>query len=152
MEGVRAVATVVAGILIAQDLYAQEQKPWNVDRLCGRIEHVQRAPVGKVPNASSEKRTSLRDVSVVLYDRVADTPGCTGGSVADTTKTSRGGHFEFKNKKPGTYCLSMNWSGKEYKVVVVYHPQKTSQTLCSEQGIGIDDEGNADWWMTITVD
>jgi hypothetical protein len=69
----------------------------------------------------------------------------------DTTTSSRGGQFEFKAVKPGNYWFTANWKEKEYKVALVSEA-KNSATKCSEQGIQIDDEGTASWWITITVD
>jgi hypothetical protein len=70
----------------------------------------------------------------------------------ETVTTGRSGHFEFKTKKLGSYWLATSWNGKEYKVAVEYKPTKNSQTLCSDQGIQLDDEGNANWWISIVVD
>jgi hypothetical protein len=69
----------------------------------------------------------------------------------ETVKTRKDGSFEFKTK-PGRFWLATNWSGKEYEVAVVYQPERDSATKCSEQGIALDDAGNADWWLSVTVD
>jgi hypothetical protein len=147
----RNVPSIVALILIAQFLFAQE-KPLNVDRLCGRVEHVERTPERHDPNAYSEKRKALRDVSLSLFERRESEACCDGLKAIEATNTGRGGHFEFKTKKPGSYWLSTIWDGKNSTVPVIYERQKNSATMCSEQGIQLDDHGKAEWWITVTVD
>jgi hypothetical protein len=152
VEGVKKALSIIVLMLFAQSLQAQEKKPWNLDRLCGRLEHVQRTPSRRHSNNFSERRKALRNVSLSLYERRENEPCCDGVNAAETIQTGRGGHFEFKTKKAGTFLLSTNWSGKEYRLSVVYKPQKNSATTCSDQGIALDGEGNADWWVTVTVD
>jgi hypothetical protein len=152
VEGVRDALSLVVLFLIAQFLYAQEKKPWNVDRLCGRLEHVQRTPGRHDPNTFSEKRKVLRDVSLSLYERRENEACCDGLNAVETTKTGRRGNFEFKTPKLGSYWLSTNWNGKISTVPIIYKPQKNPVTMCSEQGIQLDDQGNAEWWKTVTVD
>jgi len=149
---VRNALSLVALILIAQFSYAQEKKLWNVDRLCGRLEHVQRSPGRHDPNNFSEKRKALRDVPMSLYERRENEACCDGLNAVETTKTGRGGHFALKTKKPGSYWLSTTWNGKNSTVPVIYKPQKSPVTTCSEQGVQLDDQGNAELWITITVD
>ncbi len=146
------VGMILALGMIASTSYAQEKKPWQIDRLCGKIEYVQKIPSRKNTNTFSEKRKALRDISLGLYDQHENESCCSGLAAIETVHTGRGGRFEFKNTKPGNYWLGANWNGKEYKVAVVFKPEKNSSTLCSEQGLGFDDEGNADWWVTITLD
>jgi len=151
-EGLKRTLAILAALLIGQSSHAQEKKPWDIDRLCGRLEHVQKVPDRKNANTFSENRKPLREVSVSLYGRRENEPCCAGLNALETIQTRKGGRFEFKTTRPGNYWLGMNWSGKEYRLGVVYKPQKNSTTMCSEQGIGLDDEGNADWWVTLTVD
>ena len=136
---------IVALVLFAPTLFAQEKKPWQIDRFCGKIEYVQKIPDRKNANAFAEKRKALRDISLALYDKHENEPCCSDLRALETVHTGRGGHFEFKNQKPGNYWLSTNWNGKEYKVAIGFQPDKKSTTMCSQQGIALDDEGNADW-------
>jgi hypothetical protein len=139
-------------MLIAQLLHGQEKKPWDVDRLCGRLEHIQRTPQRHDSNSYSEKRKALRDVSLSLYERRENQACCDGLNAVETAKTGRSGHFEFKTKKPGGYWLSTNWNGKRSTVPVVYERPKNPVSMCAQQGIQLDEQGNAEWWITVTVD
>ena len=87
-----------------------------------------------------------------LYERRENQACCEGVNAVETTQTGRGGHFEFNTKKAGNFWMATKWRGKEYKLAIVYKPEKNSTTMCSQQGIALDDGGNADWWVTITVD
>ena len=149
MKGILSIFTVT---LFASCLGAQEKKPWEIDRLCGKLEHVQKISDRKNANTFSEKRKALREVPLGLYERHENQACCEGVSAVETTQTGRGGQFEFKTKKPGNFWMATNWRGKKYKLAVVNKPEKNSATMCSQQGIALDDEGNADWWLTVTVD
>ena len=146
-------ALILALILFVPGLPAQGKKPWTIDRLCGKLDHIQRIPDRKHANNFSERREALRDVSVTLYEPREGEPCCsTANAVIEAAQSGRGGHFEFKTKKPGKFWLKANWNGKDYKLALVYEPSKNSTTLCSDQGIDLDDDGNAEWWATVTVD
>ena len=133
-------------------LFAQEQKVWNTDRLCGQLDHVVRIPDRKKANTISEKRNGLRDVSLTLYQQQDKEACCSNLKAMETIRTGRGGHFELKTRVPGRYWLAANWNGREYKVAIAFKPQKNSTTMCSRQGIDLDDEGEAGVWETIELD
>ena len=143
---------IFAVFIFAAVLHAQEEKPWQIDRLCGKLNHVVRIPDRKNANTVSEKRTALRDVPVTLYEQRNDEPCCIGETAIETVRTGKGGHFEFKNQKEGKYWLRTNWNGKEYTLAVGLKPEKNTTTMCSQQGVDLDDEGKAGWWVTIRVD
>jgi hypothetical protein len=149
---VKRIVSIFAVTLFASGLGAQEKKPWEVDRLCGKLEHVQKIPDRKNTNSLSEKRKTLREVRLGIYERHENQVCCEGVNAVETTQTGRGGRFEFKTKKRGDFWIATNWSGKQYKLAVVYKPGKSSATMCSQQGIGLDDEGDAEWWAIVTVD
>jgi hypothetical protein len=139
-------------ILVAQLLCAQDKKPWRVARLCGCLEHVERIPDGKHVDNFSETREALQGVSLFMYERRENQTCCENLTPIDTAITGKKGLFNFKDVRPGTYWLKANWNGKEYKVAVVEESEKNSTAICSEQGVKIDNAGNADWWITVTVD
>jgi hypothetical protein len=101
VEGVKAILLSFALMLSVTALQAQEKKPWEVDRLCGKLEHVQKIPNRKDANTFSDKRKSLRDVPLALYNRRENEPCCGGLAAVEMVHTDRGGRFEFKNEKPG---------------------------------------------------
>jgi hypothetical protein len=138
-------------ILIVQGLHGQEKKPWNVDRIWGRVEYVQRIPIRKQPDNYSEKRKAIRGVPLELYESRNENTCCDGSKRVDTATSGKNGEFEFKNEKAGHYWLTAKWNGRDYKVAVAFEPQKKSSTICSQQGIQIED-GDASWWGTVTVD
>jgi hypothetical protein len=151
VEGVKIELRVLAVLLVGHMLLGQDHKPWTVDRLCGILEHSDKIPDRKHPDTFSERRKPLRDIPVSLYDRSENHECCRGGPVA-TVHTMRGGRFDFKNIKPGSYWLVASWNGRDQGVDVVYEPGKETTTVCSEQGIRVYDAGSADWWITVTVD
>jgi hypothetical protein len=149
---VRVAAPLLAALMVVPALQAQEKKPWEIESLCGKLEHIERTPDRRHANSISEKRKALRDVDLALYDRREAEPCCNSVNAIETVRTRRGGHFDVENKKAGDFWLVSDWNGKHYKLPVIYKPGKASTTVCSEQRIHFDDEGNADWWVTITVD
>jgi hypothetical protein len=152
VEGVRWTVSIVALLLLGPRLFAQEKKPWEIDRLCGKLDHVVRTPDRKNPSFISEKRTGLRDIQLTLFERHDDQACCESSTAIETVRTGRGGHFEFKRAKAGNYWLSTNWKGREYTITVSIKPEKNSMTMCSQQGVDLDDEGDAGCWATVTVD
>jgi len=152
VEGVRAIVPILVLALLGPRLFSQEKQPWVVDRLCGKLDHLVPTPDRKNPSTVSEKRTALRDIQVILSERQDDQPCCDSSTKLETVRTRRGGYFEFKHAIAGDYWLSTNWMGKEYKIPVNFKPQKNSTTMCSQQGIDLDDQGNAGCWATVTVD
>jgi hypothetical protein len=139
-------------LFIGQGVCAQDAKPWDVSRLCGRLEHVETIPERKHPDSFSERRKALREISLDLYERRANENCCDNLKPIDTIITDKRGHFEFKNQKPGLYWLVAHWRGQQYKVDVVYKPEKVPEELCSQQGMRVDYAGDAGWWLTVTVD
>ncbi|HEY1802023.1 MAG TPA: hypothetical protein VGG46_13925 [Terriglobales bacterium] len=152
MEEVKFSTLLLSLIVLVQVVHAQENKPWGVDRLCGRLEHVEKIPDRKDANTYSENRKALRGLSVSLFERHEDDTCCESLTAIASVTTDKHGQFEFKNENPGQYWLATKWNGKEYRTAVTFQPTKNSQTSCSEQGIGINQEGQADWWVSITVD
>ena len=145
------VGGVITALLVVPMLNAQESKPWNVDRVCGRVEYVKRIPDKKRPSKYSEKGKNLRNVQLELYES-GENPSCCMLKSSGWTITGRDGEFEFKGVKAGDYLLMANWNGKKYQVSLSFKPKEKSTTVCSEQGIRLEDDGTADWFVTVTVD
>jgi hypothetical protein len=152
---VKFAVVVFAGVLLGTEpqlLHSQEKRPWDVGRICGRVEYVQRIPVRNTTNTFNEKRKALRGVALHLYNWQEGTPCCGDLAPVDSTISGKSGKFDFKQEAPSRYWLGTRWSGREYRVALVYRPKKDSQTMCSQQGIDLDDDGDMDWWETVTVD
>ena len=82
-------AVLFAMILVGNMLCAQDKKPWNIDRLCGRLEHVEKIPDRKHADIFSEKRKALRDVRLVMYERQENEACCEKLSPIDETMTGK---------------------------------------------------------------
>jgi hypothetical protein len=93
------VAILLATFAVGQSQSPEELKRWvSVDRLCGRLEHVERRDVG---DTRPGKTKSLKGVVLKLYQR--DTVACCESVYpAAEVKTGRGGGFSFADIKPGT--------------------------------------------------
>ena len=143
-------ALIAATILAVQaplPLHSQEKKPWEISQLCGRVDYVQRMPGGKSADTFVEKRRAIPDLIVELYESSAS------NQPLDSARTDKRGRFEFKTTHAGCYWLSMNWNNcRKCGLAVVFVPAKTSEATCSRQGIAIDDDGSAAWWVSIDVD
>ena len=151
LQTVKGAITLLGVILVVQALYAQQKKPWNVNRVCGRVEYVKRIPDKKHPSNYSEKRKNLRGVLLELYES-DENPACCMMKNVGVAISGKAGEFEFKPAKAGRYLLKASWNRKDYQVPINFEPQKKSSTVCSEQGIQIEDDGDANWWVTVTVD
>ena len=142
---------VIAPTLLLASLAAQERKPWQVDKLCGKLEYANKTPNRKDANTFSEKRKALREILLELYERRVNQVCCENMNAVETTTTGRGGHFEFRTKKAGNFWLATKWGGKDYRLPVVYKPEKNSAAVCSQQGIALDGDGNGERWEIVTV-
>ena len=145
-------AVLLAVVLVAQTLCAQDKKPWTIGRLCGRLEHVERVPDRKHPETFSETRKALQGVPLVLYERHENESCCGDVTLIYTTMSGKRGLFSFKDVKPGLYWLEATWNERKYRVAVIQEPERKSLAICSEQGLEVNNAGNADWWITVTVD
>ena len=144
--------SAVVIVSLCQASLARQERKWDVDRLCGRIDQVQKIPDQKFANTFSERRRGLRGFPMALFERRGGQPCCKDMVALETTKTGKDGRFEFKTKDPGDFWLMTNWNAKQYKIAIVIKQPKDSSAMCSKQGIDLDDSGNAYWWVTITVD
>jgi hypothetical protein len=93
-------SVLFATLAVGQGQPPEVAKKWNaIDRLCGRLEHVERRDDG---DTRPDKTKSLKGVVLRLYQR--DTvPCCESIHPAAEVKTGRGGGFSFSAAKPGSY-------------------------------------------------
>ncbi len=91
VETLRVPAPFLAAILIVQGMNAQEKNPWIVDRICGRVEHVQRIPIKKQPNNYTEKRKDLKGIPLELYESPGGAPCCDALKKVGSTISGKGG-------------------------------------------------------------
>ena len=139
-------------LLLMLPMVQAQQGVREVDRLCGRLQYIRRIPDHQYANVLSEERKPLRGVNLVLCERRQNEPCCKGASAMETVRTRRGGRFDFRNKRAGDFWLVANWSGRDYRIPVTYKPVKELTTVCSEQGLDLDDEANAGWSVAITLE
>ena len=144
--------SLAAVIFVSLNLVGQQPKPWSVDHLCGRLEHLQRIPSRKKPDRFSEKRTSLAGVRLELFERQEGTLCCIAAESRSATVSQKRGYFEFKHELAGNYWLRAKWNSRDYELPVVLSGQKKSPTSCAQQGVQLEDDGRANWWLMVTVD
>jgi hypothetical protein len=143
------VSILLATFAVGQSQSPEELKRWNrVDRLCGRVEHIERRGDG---DTRPDKTKSLKGVVLKLYQRDS-VPCCESVYPAATVKTGRGGGFSFANIKPGPYWLVADVRGREYKMDIRLQPGKGADMLCSDQRFEVYDSGEFQLGKIITVD
>ena len=113
--------TFITGV---RGMFAQESNLWETDRLCGRLQHVERIPDRELENVFSDRRHGLRHLSLALYEQQNSLACCDGLSAMETVTTGKGGRFEFKTKNRREFWLVTNWNNQEYRPPVVYQPHK----------------------------
>jgi hypothetical protein len=95
---------LIAGVLVSgRQTMAQPKQEWDVERLCGRVEHVQRIPDKKFANTFSERHRGLSDLTMTLFERRDGQLCCDALVALEKTRTSRDGRFEFKTNEPGGF-------------------------------------------------
>jgi hypothetical protein len=142
-------SVLFANLAVGQSQTPEDAKRWNtVDRLCGRLEHVERRDEG---DTRPDKTKSLKSVVLKLYQRDS-VPCCESVYPAAEVKTGRGGAFSFSSVKPGPYWLVADINGREFKMPLRFQPDKSSDTLCSDQRFEVYDSGEIQIGRIITVD
>jgi hypothetical protein len=121
------VSILLATFAVGQSQSPEELKRWNsVDRLCGRLEHIERRGDG---DTRQDKTKSLKGVVLKLYQRDS-VPCCESVYPAATVKAGRGGGFSFANIKPGPYRLVADVRGREFKWTFDFSRGRV-QTCCA---------------------
>ncbi|HSS95719.1 MAG TPA: hypothetical protein VLK33_01745 [Terriglobales bacterium] len=142
--------------MCCQSFQAQEQsdtkKMATLDRLCGRLEHVEYLPVKNAANSFTTKTKALKHVTLRLYESKAGVECCKSFSTIEEVNTGLNGNFKFKTKNAGLYWLVAVIDGNEHKMDIRFQPQKQTDTLCINQYFQIDNSGNFGIAETVTVD
>jgi hypothetical protein len=148
---------LIAAVLIAASALAQVPKsatPPTVERLCGKLEHVQNLPVKGTSNTFRTKERPLSRVVVSLYPAVENGQCCEKTPAIATVETGRCGSFEFKSKQlpDGLYWLQVEPNGRKYQMLIRYAPNRPSDESCSRTVWEVNDSG--DFWKAqiISVD
>jgi hypothetical protein len=141
----------VTATLILQLRHNPEPAPQQINHLCGRLDHADRVKVGDRAYSYSHRKV-LGAVELELYKANGNRACCADLERIDVVTSNKRGRFEFRRAAAGFYWVRSEWNGKEFKLPIVFKPEKNFATECSEQGILIDDEGSAEWWLSVTVD
>ena len=120
-----------------------------LDRLCGKLVFIKRKP-GHTSLASDDQ--PLKSITIHLYESKGDTGCCQQLSSVEDLVTGRGGAFEFKNTKPGSYWIAATVKGREYKMQVHFQRGKRSDVPCEMQVFEADNFGGFGVVEVITVD
>jgi hypothetical protein len=152
VQAVKVAATFLIAALFVQAGIAADKNPWSVGRICGRVVYLQRIPIRKQPNTYSDKRTDLKGIPLELCESPKGSPCCEDLKSVSATVSDKHGEFDFNPEKAGHYWLTAKWNGRDYTVAVEFAPQRVPSTICSQQGIQMEDGEDASWWVTVTVD
>ena len=144
-----AVCLTIGGRSAAQN--ASTTGEWHTfDRVCGRL-YGTAVPERKDPQVL-KPRKALSRVLLQLYQWQEGVPCCSGLNLVESVTTKRGGEFEFKKATSGRYFVVVNWNGFSPSLEITVAHKPSSRTVCSEQGLQIEDKDKLGKWMTITVD
>jgi hypothetical protein len=138
--------------LVASTLFAQKKGPPHLDHLCGVVDHLQLTAVRGFTRTFTDKRTPLPLLALVFYQQQNGQNCCEGLKQLATIVTDKNGRFDLPDIKYGHFWLSTEWNNKTYKYAFEYPFSASRDITCSLQGIDLEDDGNAQWWQTITLD
>ena len=149
--------SIFGAIFFAASALAQTPNstpPQTLERLCGKLEHVQNLPVNGNPYVVATKRHSLPRVIVSLFSADGTSDCCGGAAPVLTTATDHRGSFEFKSRQlpGGTYWLEVEPNGRKYRMLIRYASRKHSDELCSEIFWQVNDNGDFNMAHPITLD
>jgi len=144
-------ALIVAATLILQFSQNPGPTPQQVNHLCGRLDYGSRIRVGENAYSYSNRKV-LKGVRLELFKANGERPCCGDLERLDVVTSNKRGRFEFRGVAAGSYWVRSEGNGKEFKLPIVFAPEKNLASECSAQGILIDDEGNAKWWVSVSVD
>jgi hypothetical protein len=131
---------------------AYQEPKIELDRLCGKLVHVDRN-AGKQKDFYQDKKTKpLAHVELALYPRKPNDQCCQTDSPVASVRTGRGGDFRFKKQISGTYWLVARWGGHSYNTPVILHPAKSKDDFCSNAIFEIDHTGKFTYAITVTVE
>ncbi len=140
-----------AWILLAQGPPVHEDTPREVNNACGRLDYAKRIKVGDNAYTYSERRP-LKAVALELYKAKDGIPCCANLELIGAADSNKRGRFKFRGAAPGPYWVKGEWNGTVFRVPIIFRPEKQFATDCSQQGILVDDEGNVEWWLSVSVD
>jgi len=131
---------------------AREEPKFELDRLCGKLVHVDRSADKQKDFYQDKKRKPLSHVELVLYPRMPNDQCCQTDSPVEAVRTGRGGDFRFKKRISGTYWLVARWKEHSYNTLVILRPAKSNVDFCSNTTFEIDDTGKFTYAITVVVE
>jgi hypothetical protein len=128
--------------------------PTKVQRLCGKLVHVDHVPVKGIPNAFQDKMTELPHVGLQVYRADGERDYSDQSHLMAEVTTGRFGTFDFSKRKleAGPYWVVAVRDARVYRLLVKYEPAKDPMQPCSAQLFELDEAGNFEIGVTVTLD
>jgi hypothetical protein len=134
----------------AQEARSVDSGPNTVDRLCGKLQHLDRHPT-KDGKSYTENRKGLRNVALKLY-KGGKNSCCEAPDLLEETSSRRGGEFRFKSQKPASYWIVAIVNGREYKIPIRLESPRKPSDVCSDKLFQANDDGEFSLGRVITLD
>ena len=128
---VRSVLLLAALASISPSQTVDPEKLNTVERMCGKVEQVDRSPFAGATSTYGEWRKPIKNAVVRLYHREKDLPCCETAALVEATITNKGGNFSFKNSVPGKYWIVILVEGKEYSHALKYFRESKNKVEVS---------------------
>lgn len=119
--------------------------------ICGTIVYSHEVPKKEPSGEDRYKRKSMRGVPVLLYACEEIVSCCKNLSPIGSLETGRSGNFEFKDVSPGKFWLVIHTNGHDAMMPIRYEPINDSRPLCSDYTLVLNDAGELNWEVVITV-
>lgn len=140
-------------LFLAMPVWAQagnSEVPVHVERVCGKLVHYEEIPFGD--RTVKAKTKNLPRITGRIYRASEGGKCCEGLPVVGETQTGRFGDFDFKKSTAGLYWVVFRGADREYKFLIRYAPQKSSDEKCSAFQYEVRNDGTASIGRIITVD
>ena len=112
-----------------------------MEKLCGRLEQIDRVPDKTLPGMYSDKSRPVKDARLVAYEGRSNGECCDNSRVAGETKSNKSGNFEFKGLTKGYYWLVTTVDRQEYRMPIRIGKLQDKQPVCSQMAFAIDATG-----------
>src|SRR5208282_2918210 len=120
--------------------------------VCGSVVYQHEVPSKRASSNPHYKTTSMRSVPVLIYPRQSGVSCCEGLSPVASLETGRSGRFEFKGIRPGAYWFVVRSNSHAAVRAIRYEPMKGYLPSLSVYTFALDDAGDLNIGVTVTVD
>lgn len=108
---------------------------WNtVDRMCGKLEHVEKIRARGGTEAVKEKSEPIKKADIRLYQREKGSACCDAALPVAKTTSSKRGEFSFSAVIPDSYWLVVRVGGQDFALALSYAPNGKNklEASCTE--------------------